>query len=65
MRARGAVCISHTPDSAPARTVFKIRPQRIACVDFEKPHVLMDMDTPADYDRCLDAYRARERQSRR
>lgn len=49
------------PDSAPARTVINRRPQRIRYVDFEKPHVLMDMDTPEDYQKCLAEYRARIR----
>jgi CTP:molybdopterin cytidylyltransferase MocA len=49
-------------DEAPARTVLNIRPQRIRYVDFQDPYVLMDMDTPEDYDRCLGSYRTRKRQ---
>ncbi len=46
---------------APARTVINRRPDRIRYVDFDKPYVLLDMDTPEDYRRCLDAYRERTR----
>ena len=53
------------PDSAPARTVINLRPQRIAHVDFDRPTVLMDMDRPADYDNCLAGYRARARRETR
>lgn len=53
------------PDGAPARTVINQRPTRIAYVNFEQAYILMDMDTPEDYAKCLDAYRARERQNHR
>jgi molybdenum cofactor cytidylyltransferase len=53
------------PDSAPARTAINFRPQRISYVDYAQAYILMDMDTPEDYARCLEAYRARERQSSR
>jgi molybdenum cofactor cytidylyltransferase len=53
------------PDDAPARMVINFRPQRIAYVDFDQAYVLMDMDTPEDYAKCLEAYRARERQKSR
>jgi len=48
-------------DEAPARSVMNLRPQRIRHVDFQDPYVLMDMDTPEDYDRCLGSYRTRKR----
>lgn len=48
-------------DDAPARTVVNRRPERIRYVDFEKPYVLMDMDTPGDYEKCLAAVRERAR----
>ncbi|MBI2899843.1 MAG: nucleotidyltransferase family protein [Planctomycetes bacterium] len=48
-------------DDAPARTVMNRGPDRIRYVEFEKPYVLMDMDTPEDYEKCLDAYRERTR----
>jgi molybdenum cofactor cytidylyltransferase len=48
-------------NEAPARSVLNIRPQRIRHVDFQDPYVLMDMDTPEDYDRCLGSYRTRKR----
>ncbi len=48
---------------APARSVLNVRPQRIRHVDFQDPYVLMDMDTPEDYDRCLGLYRTRKRRA--
>lgn len=56
---------SALPDDRPARTVINARPQRIAYVDFDQAYVLMDMDTPEDYEKCLEAYRARLRQKAR
>ncbi len=53
------------PDDAPARTAIHRRPQRISRVDCEQAYVLMDMDTPEDYRKCLEAYRARERERNR
>jgi len=53
------------PDGAPARTVINFRPTRIAYVDYEQAYILMDMDTPEDYAKCLEAYRARERRKNR
>jgi CTP:molybdopterin cytidylyltransferase MocA len=53
------------PDGAPARTVINFRPQRISYVDFEQAYILMDMDTPEDYEKCLESYRARERMKNR
>jgi molybdenum cofactor cytidylyltransferase len=53
------------PDDAPARTVINFRPQRISYVDFDQAYILMDMDTPEDYAKCLEAYRTRERQRNR
>jgi CTP:molybdopterin cytidylyltransferase MocA len=52
-------------DEAPARTVINLRPQRVRYVLFDQAYVLMDMDTPEDYTRCLEAYRARERRRNR
>jgi molybdenum cofactor cytidylyltransferase len=49
------------PDGAPARTVINFRPTRISYVVYEQAYILMDMDTPEDYIRCLETYRARER----
>lgn len=46
-------------DEAPARTVINLQPRRVRYVDFADPYVLMDMDTPEDYDRCLGSYRIR------
>lgn len=53
------------PDDAPARTVINQRAARISYVDFPHAYILMDMDIPEDYAKCLEAYRARERQRRR
>jgi molybdenum cofactor cytidylyltransferase len=53
------------PDGAPARTVINFKPTRIAYVNFEQAYILMDMDTPEDYAKCLEAYRARERRKNR
>ena len=46
------------PNAMP-RDVINRDPGRIAYVDFPEAYVLMDMDTPEDYVRCLAAYRAR------
>ncbi len=46
---------------ASARAVLDSRPGRIAYVLFDEAYILMDMDTPEDYARCLEAYHARER----
>ncbi len=48
------------PDERPARAVLNLRPERIAYIE-ARECVLMDMDTPEDYARCLALYRARER----
>ena len=53
------------PDGAPVRTAINRRPQRICTVDCENAYVVMDMDTPGDYRKCLEAYRARARQRSR
>lgn len=53
------------PDDAPARTVIHRRPQRICHVDCGRAYVLMDMDTPEDHRKCLEEYRARQRERNR
>ena len=40
-------------------------PARIAYVDFPEAYVLMDMDTPEDYARCLEEWGKRETTRRR
>jgi molybdenum cofactor cytidylyltransferase len=45
-------------DDAPARAVTKADPRRIQYVEFDRPHVLMDADTPDEYAACLAAYRS-------
>jgi CTP:molybdopterin cytidylyltransferase MocA len=52
------------PPGASARDVMHRRPDRVAYVDYSEAYVLMDMDTPEDYVRCLEAYRAREARKR-
>jgi molybdenum cofactor cytidylyltransferase len=52
------------PAGAPAREVIHRDPGRIAYVEYPEAYVLMDMDTPEDYVRCLGAYRARNARSR-
>ena len=51
------------PDGAPARSVLSARPERLAYVLFDEAYILMDMDTPQDYARCLEAYRERRGRS--
>jgi len=46
-------------DDAPARTVVDTYRDRVAYVACDTPNVLIDMDTPDDYVRCLLAFRAR------
>lgn len=53
------------PAGTPARTILEARPERIAYVLFDEAYILMDMDTPEDYARCLESYRARERRKER
>jgi len=48
-------------DDAPARTVVEACHDRVLYVPCETPSVLIDMDTPDDYARCLLAFRARAR----
>jgi len=56
---------SALPDDAPLRTAINRHPQRILHVDCGQAYVLMDMDTPEDYRKCLEAYRDRERRKNR
>jgi CTP:molybdopterin cytidylyltransferase MocA len=44
-----------------ARDVVNRVNSRLAYVIYPEAYVLMDMDTPEDYRRCLEAYRARKR----
>lgn len=48
------------PQGASAREVLNRDPGRIAYVEYPEAYVLMDMDTPEDYVRCLEAYRSRK-----
>jgi molybdenum cofactor cytidylyltransferase len=49
------------PPDAPARDALHAQATRVEYVSFEEPYILMDMNTPEDYARCLEAFRARER----
>jgi CTP:molybdopterin cytidylyltransferase MocA len=49
------------PPGTSARAVLGARPERIEYVLFDEAYILMDMDTPEDYARCLKAYRERAR----
>jgi molybdenum cofactor cytidylyltransferase len=46
-------------DDATARAVHTAHEHEIAYIETDDDRVLMDMDTPADYQRCLARYRAR------
>jgi molybdenum cofactor cytidylyltransferase len=48
-------------DEAPARAVVDAYRDRISYVECATPYVLIDMDTPDDYARCLLAFRSRAR----
>lgn len=52
------------PPGGSARDVLHRDAARVAHVDFPEAYVLMDMDTPEDYGRCLEAYRARMKNDR-
>lgn len=47
------------PAGGSARDVLNRVNSRVAYVIYPEAYVLMDMDTPEDYVRCLEAYRAR------
>lgn len=47
------------PDRLPARVAVHADPGAILHVPVDGPYLLMDMDTPSDYARCLAAFRAR------
>lgn len=53
------------PPDTPARTVVDFNPGRIAYVEIPSPAILMDMDTPEDYARCLEEWGRRETTRRR
>jgi molybdenum cofactor cytidylyltransferase len=49
------------PPGAPAREALFRDPAAVLHVEAESAEVLMDMDTPEDYARCLEAFRASRR----
>lgn len=46
------------PAGASAREALFAHPERVLHVEEPSPRVVMDMDTPADYARCLEVFRA-------
>jgi molybdenum cofactor cytidylyltransferase len=53
------------PPDTPARRVVDLHPGRIAYVEIPTAAILMDMDTPEDYARCLEEWGKRETSKRR
>jgi molybdenum cofactor cytidylyltransferase len=53
------------PPDTPARTAVNLNPGRIAYVEIPTAAILMDMDTPEDYARCLEEWERREETKRR
>jgi molybdenum cofactor cytidylyltransferase len=53
------------PPDTPARRVVDLHPGRIAYVEIPTSAILMDMDTPEDYARCLEEWERRETTKRR
>jgi molybdenum cofactor cytidylyltransferase len=53
------------PGGGSARDVMNRVNSRVAYVIYPEAYVLMDMDTPEDYVRCLEAYRARGKENRK
>jgi molybdenum cofactor cytidylyltransferase len=51
------------PPETPARAALHADPARVEHVFFEEADILMEMNTPEDYARCLQAFRARERRT--
>lgn len=49
-------------DDEPARKVIKAQETSIEEVKVRDPAILLDLDTPGDYERCLQVYQAREKQ---
>jgi molybdenum cofactor cytidylyltransferase len=47
------------PETGTAREVLNRDPGRIAYVPFDRAYILMDMDTPEDYERCLSEFQKR------
>jgi len=53
------------PEEAPARTVINLLADRITYIEIPTSAILMDMDTPEDYARCLEEWGRRETTRRR
>jgi molybdenum cofactor cytidylyltransferase len=56
-----AAAIQALPNGEPARTAVYADPDRVEEVEFPDDAVLTNMNTPAEYARCLAAFRARAR----
>jgi molybdenum cofactor cytidylyltransferase len=57
-RALEAEILALAPGTS-VRTALHAHPDRVIEVSFPDSSILMDMDTPDDYERCLEAFRAR------
>lgn len=53
------------PPDTPARRVVDLHPGRIAYVEIPTAAILLDMDTPEDYARCVEEWGKRETSKRR
>jgi molybdenum cofactor cytidylyltransferase len=53
------------PAGTAARAALHTNPRRVLEVPFSDTSILMDMNTPDDYQRCLEALHARERDNRK
>ena len=55
------VAFMQLADESPARAVVDASPDQISYIECQTPYVLIDMDTPDDYARCLLIFRSRAR----
>ena len=55
------VAFMQLADESPARAVVDASPDQISYIECQTPYVLIDMDTPEDYARCLLIFRSRAR----
>lgn len=53
------------PDGRPFRGLVQVHSARVHHVDVDHPGVVMPMDTPEEYLRCLDLHKTRKRERRR
>lgn len=50
-------------DDEPAHNIIRAQEASIELVKVRDPSIVLDLDTPLDYDRCLKVYLAREKQA--